>query len=87
MALMEAMARGLPAIATDTGANAEMLADGCGIVVPCHDIRAMLEALSQLNDPALRRSISICAIQKISQNYTEENVNTLMNLVQQCSAD
>lgn len=87
MALMEAMARGVPAIATDTGANAEMLADGCGVVVPCHDTEAMLTAMRRLDDPALRQEMAQKSIQKIAQYYTEQNVNTLMELVQPHSAD
>lgn len=87
MALMEAMARGLPAIATDTGANGEMLADGCGIVVPLHDTTAMAEAIIRLDNPALREAMSAKAIQKIARYYTDQNVNTLMELVQPHSAD
>lgn len=87
MALMEAMARGLPAIATDTGANGEMLADGCGIVVPLHDTDAMAEAILKLDDPTLREEASAKAIQKIARYYTEQNVNTLMKLVESPSVD
>ncbi len=87
MALMEAMARGLPAIATDTGANSEMLADGCGIVVPLHDTSAMAEAIALLDNPTIREEMSAKAIQKIARYYTEQNVNTLMKLVESPSAD
>lgn len=87
MALMEAMARGVPAVATDTGANAEMLADSCGYVVACHDTDAMLEALHRLDDPYLRRAMSRQACDKIARHYTESNVNTLMKFVKNQSAD
>lgn len=82
MALMEAMARGLPAIATDTGANSEMLAHGGGIVVALHDVEAMVDALHQLDAPSIRQTMSQRAIQCIRQNYTDKNVDTLFNLIQ-----
>ena len=83
MALMEAMARGLPAIATDTGANAEMLADGCGFVVPLHDVDAMVKALAQLNDPTVRQTTSMKASNRIKQKYTNKNINVIFGLIQQ----
>lgn len=82
MALLEAMARGLPAIATDTGANAEMLSNGCGVVVPLHDVNAMAEAIRQLDDSTIRQNISHSAITRIRANYTEKNVDTLLSYVQ-----
>lgn len=82
MALMEAMARGLPAIATNTGANAEMLTEGGGLVVPLHDVDAMLGALRRLDDPTERQTMSQRAIQCIRQKYTDKNVNALFNLIQ-----
>jgi len=87
MALMEAMARGLPAVATNTGANAEMLADGCGIVVPLHNTDGMCEAIRRMDDPTLRQTMSEKSIQKIARCYTDQNVNTLMELVEHHSAD
>lgn len=34
VSVMEAMARGIPAIARNVGANAELVSDGCGILLP-----------------------------------------------------
>lgn len=82
MALMEAMARGLPAIATDTGANGEMLADNCGIIVNCHDVEAMAEALHKLDDPLLRCDMANNALRCIKDSYTEKNVDVLINCIQ-----
>lgn len=69
LALTEAMARGLPPIATDVGANADMLADGCGIVVKKGDVDAMVKAIERLADPAARKEISRRAIQKVREEY------------------
>lgn len=82
LALMEAMARGLPAIATNTGANAELLANGCGLVVACHDVEAMIQAIHQATDPCARQEMARNALKRITENYTEENVEVLFEYIQ-----
>lgn len=74
VALTESMARGLPAVATDVGAAADMLAADCGIVVPKGDVDAMEQALKALQDPAVRQSISKAAVEKVRRCYTTEAV-------------
>lgn len=74
VALMEAMARGVPCIATDVGANADMLADGCGIVVPKGDVDAMEQAIAQLQDAQLRNEMSCRAVEKVRTCYTTDAV-------------
>jgi glycosyltransferase involved in cell wall biosynthesis len=53
-ALIEAMAAGLPAVATDVGGNREVLQDGeCGFIVKSEDFQALAERLiTLLDDPA-----------------------------------
>jgi sugar transferase (PEP-CTERM/EpsH1 system associated) len=55
--ILEAMASGLPVIATRVGANADMVEDGMsGRVIPPADSSALAEAILQyLHDPALAR--------------------------------
>lgn len=78
MALMEAMARGVPCVAFDSvGANSDMLADGCGVTVPFGDVEAMEQAIRDLEDPAKRKEISEKAIEKVRNNYTTDAVLTL----------
>jgi len=48
LALLEAMMRGLPCIATDAGGNAEALAEGAGIVYPPGDVAALARALDEV---------------------------------------
>ena len=56
MALTEAMARGLPLVASKGGAAAETVPDGVGLKVPPGDVRALRDALRRMTtDPALRR--------------------------------
>lgn len=74
IALLESMARGLPALATDVGANADMLAQGCGAVVPMADVEAMAKALESMRDPQVRRAMSENALQKVREHYTAEAV-------------
>ena len=82
MALMEAMARGLPCIATAVGANADMLSDGCGIVVEPYDVDAMVDAVRQLRDPTLRQALSRKAVDKVRTEYTEDNVRKILTIVE-----
>jgi len=78
MALMEAMARGVPAIAVDTvGANGDMLADGCGVTVPLGDVDAMEQAIRDLEDSQVRASLSRNAIEKVKNHYTTDAVLAL----------
>jgi glycosyltransferase involved in cell wall biosynthesis len=56
MALTEAMARGLPLVASRGGAAAETVPDGVGLKVPPGDVGALRDALGRMiTDPALRR--------------------------------
>ncbi|MBQ9805820.1 MAG: glycosyltransferase family 4 protein [Clostridia bacterium] len=72
LALTEAMAMGVPAIATDVGANADMLADGCGMVVSVGDVDAMADAIRALSDPEQRRLMSERAVKKVREQYATD---------------
>jgi len=56
IALLEAMASGLPVIVTDTGGTAELVRDGeNGKIVPWADVNALTDALASLADAAAAR--------------------------------
>ena len=52
MAVAEALARGLPVVATMTGAIPDLVGDGAGLLVPVGDTPALGEALSRVLDEA-----------------------------------
>ena len=63
LGVLEAMAAGLPVIATSVGAVPELVADGDnGLLVPSGDVDAMARAMARLlNDADLRRGLSAAA--------------------------
>lgn len=60
LALVEAMAAGLPAISTELGTGTSWVnVDGeSGLVVPPGDVDALVEAIESMRPPALRRRLS-----------------------------
>ena len=74
MALAESMARGVPAIATDVGANSNMLETNGGIIVRVGDINVMIDAIKKMQDSVLRQEMSNWCINKVTAYYTVSEV-------------
>jgi len=76
MALLEAMACGLPVVATRIGGTTEHMEDGMnGFLVPPRDPRALAKALERLvRNPDLRRTMGRLNANKIRQSYTWDAV-------------
>ncbi|MBE0644923.1 MAG: glycosyltransferase family 4 protein [Bacteroidetes bacterium] len=74
--LVEAMAAGLPIIATDKGAIAESVRDGeNGFIVPSHRPDAIAEKLAiLLEDKDLRNRLGKRSRQLYEQNFTEDKM-------------
>jgi glycosyltransferase involved in cell wall biosynthesis len=73
LALCEAMATGLPAIVTDVGDNAAIIASNAGVVVPVGDVDAISAAAQALiDDPIRRAAMSAVAIEHIRTRCTPE---------------
>jgi glycosyltransferase involved in cell wall biosynthesis len=75
-ALLEAMASGLPVVATDVGGNREALEDGAlGLLVPPGNPAALAAAIGRLlDDTTLGNSLGARARSRISQHYSPESM-------------
>lgn len=74
-ALLEAMASGLPAVASCIAGNEELVVGGeTGYLVPSEDVEALRAALKQLlRDPALRERMGRASRQHVEVNYSWES--------------
>lgn len=74
-ALIEALAHGLPAIATSVGGNTEVLNKGGGVLVPVSDPKALSIALSRLIEKKeIRLKLATEARKNAVENYSVENM-------------
>lgn len=64
------MARGLPVITTDVGANKDMIEDNGGVIVPINDPNAIDVAIERLSDKNIREQMSKFNVAKVERNYT-----------------
>ena len=80
LALAESMARGVPAIVTDVGANSNMIEEYGGVIVSVGDTEAMTAAIKKMQDSLLRQEMSNWCINKVRENYT---VNQVMSAIMQ----
>lgn len=77
--ILEAMANATPAVATDVGATAELIADGVsGLVVAACDPEAMAKAIGELiADPARREAMGHAARERASRRFGLERLADL----------
>ena len=69
--ILEAMATGLPVIATKVGGVPEIIRDGVdGILVDSGDSDAVAEALERLLNPSVRSAMGQTARKHVSENFT-----------------
>ena len=73
-ALLEAMARGVPVIATDVGANASMLEKGGGILIKPRSVDDIVGAISMIKDKNKREPMSRWCVNKVKANYTIDKI-------------
>jgi glycosyltransferase involved in cell wall biosynthesis len=71
ISILEAMASGLPTVATDVGGVRELVADGeTGFVVPARDARAFAQPLARLcGDEGLRRRLGEAAQSRATAQF------------------
>jgi glycosyltransferase involved in cell wall biosynthesis len=71
LAILEAMAMGLPVIATRVGAIPEIVADGeTGLLIPTNSPEALLQAIRQLSkDPERRRAMGAAGRRRVEKYF------------------
>lgn len=74
IALLEAMASGLPIVASGVGANGDMIESEGGLIVPPGDVEAMVSAIEKMQDQKLRGNMSAWNINKVRDCYITETV-------------
>jgi sugar transferase (PEP-CTERM/EpsH1 system associated) len=74
--ILEAMASGLPVVATEVGGNAELVVEGeTGALVPAQDPQAMAQALLRYTaDAALRQSHGAAGRQRVERSFSIDNM-------------
>lgn len=79
LSLLEAMARGTPTIATDVGANREMLSNNCGYIIEARDSAALIEKLSDyISNKNIRMTHSSNSIKRVKEFYSSDTVIDLI---------
>jgi len=75
VALIEAMAYGIPVISTKTGGIPELLNDEAGVMVPDKDATALAEAIEQMiRNPALRERIAEKGYTVVRERFAIETI-------------
>ena len=74
ISLLEAMARGVPCVTTNVGANREMLEDKGGIIVEPKNSKAIINAIECLLPRNTREEMSAWNINKVMGEYTENKM-------------
>lgn len=68
--MLEAMAAGLPIIASNVGANKEMIENQGGIIVDPHSVKQIINALNIMSSPFVRSRMSKWNINRIASDYS-----------------
>jgi len=81
-ALLEAMAFGLPAVASRVGGNIEVVEKGGGVLVAPDDARDLADALLSLaSNPAARRRHSLAARATVEQAYSIASMTATLDSI------
>jgi glycosyltransferase involved in cell wall biosynthesis len=75
VSLMEAMAAGVPVVATDSGGTSELLRGGAGILVPLDDEPSLLDALGRIvGDRVLRNELAEAGRRRIAESFDVDSI-------------
>jgi colanic acid/amylovoran biosynthesis glycosyltransferase len=71
--LIEAMAAGVPVVATRTGGIPELIKGGAGVLIPQGDATAISQALARLaTDGDLRCQLAAAGVRRVRDQFTIE---------------
>jgi len=73
-ALLEAMARGVPVIATPVGANADMIEESGGMLVRVGSVVDIVNAIDRMSPRKVRENMSLWNRAKAERNYSSDSV-------------
>jgi glycosyltransferase involved in cell wall biosynthesis len=88
LAIMEAMASGLPVVTTRVGAIGEQVTDGVtGCQIPTDDVNALYECTLRLvNDPELRRTMGIAGRDAAERLFNgSRNYPSIVEIMKRCA--
>lgn len=75
VSLIEALAHGVPAVASDVGGVAELLGHGCGLLVPAGSPQALADGIRQvLRSPELREALGRAGRARVEREFAVEQV-------------
>jgi glycosyltransferase involved in cell wall biosynthesis len=85
---MEAMATGIPVLATDSGGTRELIGEDAGALVPSGDRGALISGLAHfVSDPNFRARIAANGHRRVAQEFNAEVVSSeLRRLIATCVA-
>jgi glycosyltransferase involved in cell wall biosynthesis len=75
LTILEAMAAGLPVVATRVGGTPEIIDDTCGRLVPTRDPATLTTAIGELSvNRSLRHTLGVAARQRVEKRFTIERM-------------
>jgi len=86
LSLLEAMSCGVACIATDVGADGEVIENGAGVILDSHKVTSQLCTLLPLfvDHPEIAKIIGLKARQRVLERYTlVKNIDSLEALYEQ----
>lgn len=88
VALMEAMAWGIPVVTTETGGTHELAGGGAALIVPQRDSGRLTEAIESLiKDQELAGRLAEAGQRRVSEQFNiVENTKTLLKWIEECSS-